>query len=79
MNRPVKIDTKIIHEILPNFPSRKTDCVCRMCNERMQVWGELISISWNDYLDGSGEMIDLCEPCASLVIGKIKEIIGGKN
>ena len=41
----------------------------------MQILGELISISWNDYLDGSGEIIDLCEPCAELVIRKIKDLI----
>lgn len=70
-----KIDVKTIYEVCPDIPANKTDCICKRCGKQMQVWGEVTSISWNDYLDGSGELIDLCEPCANLVIEKMHKII----
>jgi hypothetical protein len=68
------IDTKVLYEVLPDLPTRKCHSTCKMCNKKMQVLGELISIAWNDYLDGSGEMIDLCESCARFVIGQIRNL-----
>jgi len=72
------LDTKTIYEVLPDLPTRKFHSTCKMCNKEMQILGELTTIMWNDYLDGGGGTVDLCESCAKLVIGKIGEILEGK-
>ncbi len=74
MDKPVEIDIKLIYEVCPDIPTRKTNCVCKKCGKQMQVWGEVTTVMWNDYLDGSGETINLCESCAKSVIKTIEQV-----
>lgn len=75
-NKPVAIDTKTIYEVLPDLPARKTRCICKRCNKKMQVLGEVNRFMWMDYFDGSGGEIDLCKPCADFMVKEMKKIIG---
>ncbi len=69
------LDSKTIYEVLPNLPMKKFHSTCKICSKEMQILGELTTIMWNDYLDGSGESIDLCESHAKFMVGKIKEAL----
>jgi hypothetical protein len=76
---PVVLDSKTIHEVLPDIPTRKTDLSCKACGRKMGVWGAVIAVGWEDYLDGSGDMIYLCDACGGYVVDKIKKIIEEKK
>lgn len=71
----IDIDSRVIYEVLPNLPKKRFYSVCKMCGKKMQILGELTSIMWCDYFDGSGETIDLCESCAKIVIEEIKLLV----